>query len=114
MTSISGAKPCFLSNLRMSFAAAFVSRRRCNKEIENLALVVDRPPEPESFAGDQVRRRGITRGTRFFGEATLLYFFGAKVKEILDKYLEVALIVFLVLVVGGVFLARYVFGATLS
>lgn len=56
----------------------------------------------------------ITRGTRFFGEATLLYFFGAKVKEILDKYLEVALIVFLVLVVGGVFLARYVFGATLS
>ena len=56
----------------------------------------------------------ITRGTRFFGEATLLYFFGAKVKEILDRYLEVALIVFLVLVVGGVFLARYVFGATLS
>lgn len=55
-----------------------------------------------------------TRGARFMGEATLLYFFGAKVKEILDKYLEVALIVFLVLVVGGVFLARYVFGATLS
>jgi membrane protein DedA with SNARE-associated domain len=56
----------------------------------------------------------ITRGVRFFGEATLLYFFGAKVKEILDRYLEIALIVFLVLVVGGVFLARYVFGATLS
>ena len=56
----------------------------------------------------------FTRGLRFFGEATLLYFFGVKVKEILDKYLEVALIVFLALVVGGVFLARYVFGATLS
>jgi hypothetical protein len=36
------------------------------------------------------------------------------VKEILDRYLEIALIVFLVLVVGGVFLARYVFGVTLS
>ena len=56
----------------------------------------------------------ITRGTRFFGEATLLYFFGERVKILLDKYLEVALVVFLVLVVGGVFLARYVFGATLS
>ncbi len=56
----------------------------------------------------------ITRGGRFFGEATLLYFFGERVKIILDKYLEVALVVFLVLVVGGIVLARYVFGATLS
>lgn len=56
----------------------------------------------------------ITRGTRFFGEATLLYFFGAKVKEYLDRYLEVALIIFLIAVVGGVFLAKYVFGVTLS
>ena len=76
MTSISGAKPCFLSNLRMSFAAAFVSRRRCNKEIENLALVVDRPPEPESFAGDQDRHlvemplggRPMTSAAKSLGE----------------------------------------------
>ena len=56
----------------------------------------------------------ITRGGRFFAEATLLYFFGERVKIMLDKYLEIALIVFLGLVVGGVFLARYVFGVTLS
>jgi membrane protein YqaA with SNARE-associated domain len=55
----------------------------------------------------------ITRGVRFFGEATLLYFFGAKVKFYLDKYLEVALIGFLVLVIGGIIAARYVFGASL-
>ena len=29
MTSVSGAKPCFLSSLRISFAAALASRRRC-------------------------------------------------------------------------------------
>ncbi len=56
----------------------------------------------------------ITRGGRFFAEATLLYFFGQPVKDLLDKYLEIVLVAFLVLVVGGVFLARYVFGVTLS
>ncbi len=56
----------------------------------------------------------VTRGGRFFAEAALLYFFGERVKIILDKYLEIVLVLFLVLVVGGVFLARYVFGVTLS
>ena len=31
VTSTSGAKPCFLSSLRMSFAAALASRRRCTR-----------------------------------------------------------------------------------
>ena len=55
----------------------------------------------------------ITRGGRFFAEATLLYFFGAKVKFYLDKYLEIALISFLALIIGGVIAARYVFGANI-
>lgn len=54
-----------------------------------------------------------TRGVRFFGEATLLYFFGVRVKQILDKYLEIALVVFLALVIGGIVAARYLFGASL-
>ncbi|MGN6515565.1 MAG: YqaA family protein [Rhizomicrobium sp.] len=55
----------------------------------------------------------VTRGARFFAEATLLYFFGAKVKYYLDKYLEIALVTFLVLIVAGMIAARYIFGASL-
>ena len=35
-----------LSSLRISFTAAALSRRRCT-QIENLAFVVDRAPQPE-------------------------------------------------------------------
>jgi hypothetical protein len=74
VTSVLGAKPCFLSNLRMSLAAALASHRRL--QIEKLALVVDRPPEPESSAADQdshlveVPLRGwpMTSAAKFPGE----------------------------------------------
>ena len=50
----------------------------------------------------------ITRSLRFIVlEGLLVHFFGAQAKAILDKYLEVALIVFLALVVLGFVALRY-------
>ena len=40
-------------------------------------------------------------------KALLVHFFGEKAKELLEKYLEIALIVFLVLVVLGFVALRY-------
>ena len=54
VTSVLGAKPCFLSNLRISFAAALASRGRCTSR-SRTSLVVDRPPEPELSAANQDR-----------------------------------------------------------
>jgi membrane protein YqaA with SNARE-associated domain len=51
----------------------------------------------------------ITRSLRFIVlEGVLVHFFGEKAREVLERYLEVALIVFLVLVVLGFVLLRYV------
>jgi hypothetical protein len=44
VTSALGAKPCFLSSLRISFHGCPPSLRQ---EIENFAFVIDRAPEPE-------------------------------------------------------------------
>ena len=52
MTSSLGAKPCLLSSLRISRSAARVSRRRWNQHVEDLALVVDGPPQIHPLAGD--------------------------------------------------------------
>src|ERR1700761_6821987 len=50
----------------------------------------------------------ITRSMRFVVlEGLLVHFFGAQAKAILDKYLEIALVVFLVLVVLGFVALRY-------
>jgi len=50
----------------------------------------------------------VTRSLRFIVlEGLLVHFFGAQAKAILDKYLEVALVVFLVLVVLGFVALRY-------
>jgi hypothetical protein len=75
VTSVLGAKPYLLSNLSISFVAALASPS-LHEEIENLALVVDRPPEPESFAADHDRHlvemplRGwlVTSAAKFLGE----------------------------------------------
>ena len=51
----------------------------------------------------------ITRSMRFIVlEGLLVHFFGAQAKALLDKYLEVALIVFLALVVLGVLAVIYI------
>jgi hypothetical protein len=45
----------------------------------------------------------ITRSMRFIVlEGLLVHFFGAKAKELLDEYLEIALVAFLALVILGI------------
>ena len=43
----------------------------------------------------------IGRGARFFFQAVLIFFFGEKIKKYLEKYLEIALILMLILGVLG-------------
>ena len=38
---------------------------------------------------------------RFFAVAGCIFFFGPSIKQILDKYLELATVVFAVLLIGG-------------
>jgi len=51
----------------------------------------------------------VTRGLRYTLVSSLLYFFGAPVQAIIEKYMEIALIGFLVLVVLGFVSVRYIF-----
>ena len=50
----------------------------------------------------------IGRGLRFYLIAILLYFFGEKIKLIIDKYFNVLTIVFFILLVGSVFIIRFI------
>ncbi len=49
----------------------------------------------------------IGRGLRFYLIAILLYFFGEKIKLIIDKYFNVLTIVFFILLGGSVFIIRF-------
>ncbi len=49
----------------------------------------------------------IGRGLRFYLIAILLYFFGEKIKLIIDKYFNILTIVFFILFVGSVFIIRF-------
>ena len=49
----------------------------------------------------------IGRSARFFLVALLFYFFGPKIKEFIDKYFNLLTIVFLVLLIGGFFVIKY-------
>jgi membrane protein YqaA with SNARE-associated domain len=51
----------------------------------------------------------ITRTIRFMGVAALIYFFGEPVRMAIEKYLEWVIVGFLIVVVSGYFIARYVF-----
>lgn len=51
----------------------------------------------------------ITRGARFYLLATLIYFFGERVREFLEKRLELALTLFFVVLVLGFLALRYIF-----
>lgn len=51
----------------------------------------------------------IGRSLRFFAVATLIYFFGEPVKGFIEKYFNVLTIIFVVLLVGGFVLIKYVF-----
>ena len=49
----------------------------------------------------------IGRGLRFYFIAILLYFFGKKIKLIIDKYFNILTIVFFILLVRSVFVIRF-------
>jgi len=49
----------------------------------------------------------IGRGLRFYLIAILLFFFGDKIKLIIDKYFNLLTIVFFILLVGSVFIIRF-------
>jgi len=51
----------------------------------------------------------IGRSGRFFLVAGCIYYFGPPVKRLLDKYLEVFTVIFMVLLVGSFFLIKYAF-----
>ena len=51
----------------------------------------------------------ITRSVRFSLVAALIYFFGEPVRMVIEKYLELVLVAFLVIVVAGYVIARYAF-----
>lgn len=52
----------------------------------------------------------VGRSARFFAVATCIYFFGPQVKRLLDKYFELATIVFTVLLVAGFVVIKYCLG----
>jgi membrane protein YqaA with SNARE-associated domain len=51
----------------------------------------------------------ITRSVRFSIVAFLIYFFGEPVRRVIEKYLELVLVAFLIIVVAGYVIARYAF-----
>lgn len=50
----------------------------------------------------------LGRGLRFFAVATLFYFFGPPVKSFIDKYFEKLTLAFLVLLIGGFVIIKYI------
>ena len=59
--------------------------------------------------GTLVLASAIGRSGRFFLVAGCIYYFGPPVKRLLDKYLEVFTVIFMVLLVGSFFLIKYAF-----
>lgn len=51
----------------------------------------------------------ISRSVRFFLVGGLIYFFGAPIRNFIDKYFDILAIVFTILLVGGFILIKYVF-----
>lgn len=51
----------------------------------------------------------LGRSFRFFAVGTLIYFFGERIKNFIDKYFNLLSIVFIVLLIGGFVLIKYVF-----
>ena len=51
----------------------------------------------------------IGRSIRFFTVGTLIYFFGEKIKHFIDKYFNLLSIVFVILLIGGFVIIKYVF-----
>ena len=52
----------------------------------------------------------ISRGARFFLVSGLIYFFGQRIKNFIDKYFNLLSIIFVVLLIGGFVLMKYILG----
>lgn len=50
----------------------------------------------------------IGRSARFFIVATLIYFFGPKIKEFIDKYFNLLTMIFIILLISGFVLIKYI------
>lgn len=59
--------------------------------------------------GTLVLASAIGRSGRFFAVAGTIYFFGPPVKRLLDKYLELFTVIFMVLLIGSFVLIKYAF-----
>lgn len=51
----------------------------------------------------------LGRSIRFFAVGTLIYLFGEKIRNFIDKYFNLLSIVFVILLIGGFILIKYVF-----
>jgi len=49
----------------------------------------------------------VGRSARFFIVASLIYFFGPKIKEFIDKYFNLLTIIFIILLIGGFLVIKY-------
>jgi len=49
----------------------------------------------------------IGRSARFFIVASLIYFFGPKIKQFIDKYFNLLTVIFIILLVAGFILLKY-------
>ena len=49
----------------------------------------------------------IGRSARFFIVASLIYFFGPKMKELIDKYFNILTIIFIILLIGGFLIIKH-------
>ena len=49
----------------------------------------------------------VSRSMRFFIVASLIYFFGPKIKKFIDKYFNLLTIIFIILLVGGFIAVKY-------
>jgi len=50
----------------------------------------------------------IGRSARFFLVATLIHFFGPKIKEFIDKYFNLLSMIFIILLIGGFLIVKYI------
>lgn len=57
--------------------------------------------------GTLVAASAVSRPARFFLVAALFYYFGPRVKPLIDKYFELLTAVFVVLLIGGFILIKY-------
>lgn len=49
----------------------------------------------------------LSRGARFFLVSTLIYFFGERIRQFIDRYFNTLTVVFMILLVGGFFVIKY-------